>query len=293
MFGIVWSIDSGMIGQKRARQEIDRAGRMQQISTIVITYNEEDNIERCLRSVAPFSSEIIVVDSNSTDRTVDIARRCGARVISNDWPGYGKQKQIALENSTHPWVFSIDADEEVSPELCAEIQALDGAHDGYEVPRRAWYFNRWIKHGVWYPGFVLRLFRRDRGSFTDDIIHESVRVSGTIGRLRSDLYHYTYRDIRQHVDKVNEFTTLAAKQMFEQQRRAGIFHIVVFPFLEFFKVYVLKRGFLDGLAGLMIAVFHSFYVFLKYAKLRDTLLQSVRASKRRDEHGEPPTGTGR
>lgn len=265
---------------------------MQQISTIVITYNEEDNIERCLRSVAPFSSEIIVVDSNSTDRTVDIARRCGARVFSNDWPGYGKQKQLALENATHPWVFSIDADEEVSPELCAEIQALDYAHDGYEVPRRVWYFNRWIKHGVWYPGFVLRLFRRDKGSFTDDIIHESIRVSGTIGRLRSDLLHYTYRDIRHHVDKVNEFTTLAAKQMFDQQRRASILHIAVLPSLEFFKVYVLKRGFLDGLAGLMIAVFHSFYVFLKYTKLRAMHLQAVRADKRRDEHGEPPTGTG-
>jgi glycosyltransferase involved in cell wall biosynthesis len=239
---------------------------MTEISTIVITYNEEDNIERCLTSVGPFSKEIIVVDSNSTDRTADIARGLGARVVSNDWPGYGRQKQFALENASHPWVFSIDADEEVSPELCAEIQALDFAHDGYEMPRRVWYQKRWIKHGVWYPGYVL---------------HESVRVSGSIGRLGGDLLHYSYRDIRHHLDKVNEFTTLAARQMLEQKRRAGAHHMTVLPFLEFFKVYIIKRGFLDGLAGLMIAAFHSFYVFLKYAKLREMILRSDR--------GESPT----
>lgn len=262
------------------------------ISTIVITYNEEDNIERCLSSVAPFSEEIVVVDSNSTDRTVEIARGLGARVIVNEWPGYGKQKQLALESASHPWVFSIDADEEVSSELCAEISALDFAHDGYEMPRRVWYQNRWIKHGVWYPGYILRLFRKSRGSFTNDIIHESVRVSGSIGRLRGDLLHYSYRNIRHHLDKVNEFATLAAKQMFEQNRHAGIHNITVFPFFEFLKMYVIKRGFLDGLAGFMIAVFHSFYVFLKYAKLREMALRSGCPNDLRKERDESPTETG-
>lgn len=240
---------------------------MPKISTIAITYNEEGNIERCLRSVAPFSDEILVVDSGSTDRTVEIARDCGARVISNDWPGYGKQKQFALDSAIHPWVFSIDADEEVSPDLSAEIQSLDYAHNGYEIPRSVWYLNRWIKHGVWYPGYVLRLFRRDRANFTEDIIHESARVAGSIGRLRSDLLHYTYRDVWHHIEKMNDFTSLAAKQMFAQKRRIGMHQLTIFPFLEFLKVYLSKRGFLDGAAGFAIAVFHAFYVFLKYAKL--------------------------
>jgi glycosyltransferase involved in cell wall biosynthesis len=192
---------------------------MPKISTIVITFNEEDNITRCLDSVTAFSDEIIVVDSNSTDRTVELARRHGARVITNDWPGYGKQKQLALEQAEHPWVFSIDADEEVSSELAAEIKSLDFCENGYDMPRSVWYLNRWIKHGVWYPGYILRLFRRDKGAFTDDPVHEYVRVSGPVGRLRGDLLHYTYSDIHHHMDKMNAFTTISARDMFQEGRR--------------------------------------------------------------------------
>ncbi len=247
---------------------------MPKISTVVITFNEEGNIGRCLRSVASFSDEIIVVDSNSTDRTVEIARDHGAQVFTNTWPGYGKQKQWALNKVAHPWVFSIDADEEVSPELATEIASLDFSKDGYEMPRAVWYLNRWIKHGVWYPGYILRLFRRDKGLFSEDPVHELVRVSGTVRRLRGDLLHYTYRDINHHLEKIEEFTTIAARQMFEEHRRAGVAHVVAYPFLEFLKVYISKRGFLDGLAGFVIAVFHSFYVFLKYAKLRELRMSS-------------------
>jgi glycosyltransferase involved in cell wall biosynthesis len=242
---------------------------MPKISTVVITYNEERNIERCLKSAAPFSAEILVVDSHSTDRTIEIARQCGARVMSNEWPGYGRQKQFALEHAENEWVFSIDADEEVSPELCADIQSLDYANDGYEVPRSVWYIDRWIKHGVWYPGYVLRLFRKDRATVTDDIVHESIRVSGSTARLRSDLLHYSYRDVEHHVDKINEFTTLSAKQMYVPGRHVGLHRITLVPFLEFLRTYVAKRGFLDGFPGLVVSLFHSFYVFLKYAKLRE------------------------
>ncbi|MEJ2722609.1 MAG: glycosyltransferase family 2 protein [bacterium] len=247
---------------------------MARISSVIITFNEEKNIARCVGSVAPFSDEVIVVDSNSTDRTVEIAKGLGARVFTNPWPGYGRQKQWALEKATRPWVFSIDADEVVSPELAAEIQSLDFSRDGYEMPRAVWYLNRWIRHGVWYPGYILRLFRRDKGSFSDDPLHELVRVKGRIGRLRGDLLHYTYRDINHHLAKMNEFTTIAARQMFEDGRRAGVLQIAAYPFLEFLKVYVSKRGFLDGLAGFVIAAFHAFYVFLKYAKLRELRLCS-------------------
>ncbi|UCH84913.1 MAG: glycosyltransferase family 2 protein [Candidatus Latescibacterota bacterium] len=247
---------------------------MPRISTIVITFNEERNIARCLQSVETFSDEIIVLDSNSTDQTVEIARGLGARVITNDWPGYGKQKQLALEHATHSWVFSIDADEEVSPELGREIRSLDFSMDGYEMPRAVWYLNRWIKHGVWYPGYILRLFRRDKGSFTDDAVHEFVRVSGKVGRLHGDLLHYTYRDIHHHIEKMNDFTLIAAREMNEKGRRAGFRHIAVYPLLEFFKVYISKRGFLDGLAGVVVSVFHAFYVCLKYAKLHELGLRS-------------------
>lgn len=247
---------------------------MPRISTTVITFNEERNIERCLRSVAPVSDEILVVDSQSTDRTVEIAREFGARVITNPWPGYGRQKQFALENASHPWVFSIDADEAASPELCEEIRTLDFSRDGYEVPRKVWYMDRWIRHGVWYPGYVLRLFNRANASFSDDIIHESARVTGTVGRLRSDLLHYSYRNVAHHAKKIDEFTTLAARQMFERGRRAGVGHVVVLPLIEFLRAYVVKRGFLDGRAGFVIARMHALYVLQKYTRLRDLQLGS-------------------
>jgi glycosyltransferase involved in cell wall biosynthesis len=252
---------------------------MSEISTIVITLNEERNIERCLKSVMPFSQEIVVVDSGSTDRTVEACREFATTVISHEWLGYGRQKRFALSNAKCPWVFSIDADEEVSTELCDEIQSLDFASDGYKMPRRVRYLNRWIKHGGWYPGYVLRLFDRNKGRFTDEIIHESVELEGTVGRLRNDLYHYSYRDVAHHIEKMNEFTTLAAQKMFAQNRRAQLHNIAVYPFFEFFKHFIVKRGFLDGLAGLTISSLHFYYVFLKYAKLYELRPNRRRAGR--------------
>jgi len=217
---------------------------MPSITTICISHNEEANIERCLRSVASFSDEIILVDSLSTDRTVELARPLATKVISHEWLGYGKQKQFGLEQCSGDWVFSIDADEEVSPELAAEIRSLDYTHDGYWMPRPVWYLGRWIRHSGWYPGYILRLFRRERGRFTDDRIHEYVQVEGRTKRLRGDLCHYSYRDVAHHVDKMNEFTSLAAQQMFERGRRPRIWQLT-----------------------LVISTLHSYYVFLKYAKL--------------------------
>ena len=272
-------------------QRFSRAGRasdfpcsrysVQRISTIVITYNEAHNIEHCLKSVAPFSDEIIVVDSHSSDETAEIARRY-ATVFTRDWPGYGKQKQWALEKASNPWVFSIDADEKVSPSLLAEIQALRFDRDGYYIPRQVWYLNRWIRHSGWYPDYVLRLFRKESAVFTDKILHESAAVAGNTTRLTNPLFHYSYRDISHHLEKMNMFTSLAAQQMHENGRRARIHQIALFPPMEFFKMYVAKRGFLDGVAGLVISSLHAFYVFLKYAKLFEMSLPLPlrRASKR-------------
>jgi glycosyltransferase involved in cell wall biosynthesis len=250
-------------------------GRMEPITTILITHNEEANIDRCLGSVRDFSDEIIVVDSHSTDRTAELAARHGARVIPNDWPGYGRQKQFALEHAANEWIFWIDADEEVSPELVDEIRELDFALDGYEVRRLVRYCGRWIRHGPWYPGYVLRLFRKGRGGFTDDIVHERVRVSGSIGRLRGELLHYSYRDIAHHIEKINDLTTLAARQMFERKRRAGFLHIAVQPCFAFIKAYFIKGGFLDGLTGFSIAALHAHYARLKFMKLRELYLRSA------------------
>jgi glycosyltransferase involved in cell wall biosynthesis len=250
-------------------QIVSQERAMPGISSIVITFNEEQNIRRCLESVAPFSDEIIVVDSLSTDRTVEIAREYATRVVEHEWLGYGRQKQLALDQARGEWVFSIDADEVVSPELAEEIGSLAPDCDGYEVPRLVWYLGRWIRHSGWYPGYVLRLFRRQAARFSEDAVHESVQLAGPRRRLRGDLLHYSYRDVAHHVAKINDFTSLAARQMDERGRRAGLVSLALTPGMEFLKVYLLRRGFLDGYPGLVVSTLHAWYVFLKYAKLRE------------------------
>jgi glycosyltransferase involved in cell wall biosynthesis len=242
---------------------------MVEISTVVITRNEERNLPRCLASVRSFSQEIVVVDSGSTDGTLDVASRAGARVIPQEWLGYGRQKQFALEQARSPWVFSIDADEEVSPELAAEIGRLDFSADGYFIGRRVWYLGRWIRHGTWNPDWVLRLFRKDRARFTPERVHESVELTGRAARLRWPLYHYSYRDVAHHLAKINEMTSLSAAQMAERGRHADWIKLTLSPSWEFFRCYVLRRGFLDGSAGLVVAKLHAYYTFLKFAKLRE------------------------
>ena len=239
------------------------------LSAVVITKNEAANLPRCLESVRGVADEIVVVDSGSTDETEAIARRFTDRVLTQAWLGYGPQKQFAVEQATSPWVFSIDADEEVSPELAAELSDLDDRVAGYFVPRRVRYMGRWLEHGVWNPDFVLRAFRRDRGRFTRDRVHESVRVEGPTRRLHGVLRHYSFRDLAHHVQKMNEMTSLAAEQMAERGRSAGWAHLSLVPAWEFVRAYLLKRGFADGLPGLAVAALHAHYVFLKHAKLHE------------------------
>lgn len=244
---------------------------MQQISTIIITYNEENNIRRCLESILPFSAEILVVDSGSTDRTTEIARQFTDRVLHQEWLGYGRQKQFALAHASHDCVFSIDADEEVSPELQAEISDLSWQHDGYYVPRRVRYLNRWLRH-CWYPGYVLRLFRKQQAHFTNDILHESVVAPASTFRLTHPLLHYSYRSVAHHLEKMNDFTTLSANKMYNAGRRPRPHQIFITPWLAFLKMYLLQRGFLDGMPGLVISSLKSAYVLQKYAKLYELTL---------------------
>jgi glycosyltransferase involved in cell wall biosynthesis len=239
------------------------------IAVTIITRNEEDRIAEALASVA-WADEIVVVDAESTDRTVEIARQYTDRVIGNPWPGYAAQKNFADSQASHEWILSLDADERVSPELRQSIEQLmrEGPiHDGYRIARRAWYLGRWINHSGWYPDYQLRLYRRARAHWQGDYVHESVRVDGRIGTLAGDLWHFTRRSLAEHHDVLGHYTTLAAAGDLAQGKAAGFLSLLVNPPLTFFRSYVLKQGFRDGVPGLVIASFAAYYVFLKQAKL--------------------------
>ncbi|MEP7027661.1 MAG: glycosyltransferase family 2 protein [Candidatus Eisenbacteria bacterium] len=237
------------------------------ISAVVITRDEEANLERCLLSARAVAAELVVVDSGSTDRTLDIARRLADVVLERPWLGYGPQKQFALDQARHDWVLALDADEVLTPALASEIGACPFDLDGYELPRRSWYLGRWILHGTWYPDPVLRLFRRDRARYTTDRVHESVQLAGTLGRFRGHLDHYPYKDLAHHMAKLDALATLAAAQLAERGKRASWTRLALKPPFEFLRSYVLRRGFLDGAPGLVAAGMHAHYNFLKYAKL--------------------------
>ena len=251
---------------------------MKDISAIVITLNEADNIERCLASL-DFAGEIIVVDSFSSDNTASLARKYTPHVFEREWEGYSAQKDFALSKATKRWVLWIDADEEVSPELKAQICALDEDGDikGYCLPRLTRYMGTWIRHCGWYPGYVLRLFARQGAAFNGKLVHEGVNVDGPVAKLTAPLLHYSYRNISHHVGKIDSFTTLAARQMFERGRRTNVLSVVARAFLKFAKMFFLRLGFLDGRAGVVVCVMGSFYEFLKYAKLLE--LQSAEKKK--------------
>lgn len=244
------------------------------VTVCVITLNEEHTIEACLASV-PFADEVIVVDSHSTDRTRETATACGARVIERDWPGHIEQKNFAIDQASHPWVLCLDADERLSPELqTAVLAALEraGADDapaGFTCNRRTWYLGRWIGHGGWYPDRKLRLFDRRRGRWGGTNPHDHVHVDGPVEHLPGDLLHYSYDSISDHLRTIDLFTTIAAREKFKQGRRGGVLPLLLRPGWKFLRMYVFRAGFLDGRAGLLVALLGSYYVFLKYAKLME------------------------
>ncbi len=247
------------------------------LSVVIITLNEEANLPRCLESVK-WADEIVLVDSGSADNTLEIARGYGAVIHSLEWRGFGPAKREGVAKASGEWVLSIDADEEVSPELAAEIRGAMGSNDnvsGYFIPRRTQFLGRWIYHCGWYPDPVLRLFRKADGDFDDEPVHEQVVLRGGSGRLNHDLWHYSYPTLDSYFDKFNRYTSLASERAFKQGRTAGAWDILARPLACFVKHYFLKRGFLDGLEGLIISVLSSCYVFTKYAKLRDLARRGV------------------
>ncbi len=242
-----------------------------QISATLITLNERENLPRALASLA-FCDEVVVVDSGSTDGTVELAEQLGARVSHRDWTGYAAQKNFAAEQASHDWILSLDADEEVSPELRSAIDRLrehGPAADGYAFPRRARYLGRWIKRSGWYPDAKVRLYDRSKARWRGDCVHESVVVDGSRGALTGDLLHYTCETFSQHVQTVDRYTSLAAAELRARGRRPGLPRLLCAPPWASFRTYVLQRGFLDGYAGLLIAVMAGFYVFSKYVKARE------------------------
>jgi len=239
------------------------------VSVTVITRDEAANIDACLASVA-WADDVLVVDCGSADRTVDLARARGARVIVREWPGYAAQKNFAAGEAANDWILSVDADERVLPELAAEIRSrLAGSvsEAGFRIPRVTFHLGRWIRTTDWYPDYQLRLYDRRRARWKDRKVHESVETDGPVGRLSHDLQHYAYRDITHHHQTMDRYTTLAAQQMFESGRRAGFLDLALHPPAAFLRNYVLRRGFTDGMPGLIISAMNAQYVFLKFAKL--------------------------
>ncbi len=242
---------------------------MEPISATLITCNEEANIEEALQSL-DWVDEIVVVDSGSRDATLEICRRYTDKVLHRAWTGFVDQKSHAVALASHDWVLSLDADERVGPELKREIEQMrrDGfQHAGYRMPRVAFFMGRWIRHGDWYPDLQLRLFDRRRGGWQGGRVHESVKVEGTAGLLRGEIQHYTYRSLSDYLKRLETYTTLAA-QDYQQRGQAGsLAKVFGNPLAAFVKGYLLKRGFLDGAPGLMVAVMGAISVYFKYAKL--------------------------
>ena len=243
---------------------------MPKLSVTVITYNESANIAAALESVA-WADEIVVIDSESTDETAAIARRFTDHVVVRPWPGYPAQKNFAASVARHDWILSLDADERVTPALADEIRrtlaAANAPYKGYRIPRVTRHLGRWIRTTDWYPDDQLRLYDRRAAQWTGQYVHESVSATGPVGRLAAELQHYPYRNIGDHLETIDRYTTLAARQMHESGRRAGLAEIAGHPPLAFLRNYVLRGGFRDGVPGLIISSLNAYYVFLKFAKL--------------------------
>ncbi len=254
------------------------------ISATVITFNEEANIAGALESLR-WADEIVVVDSGSTDATLEICRKFGVSPCTRAWTGYVDQKNWAVEKAKNDWVFSLDADERVSPALQQEMTSLISAgprHPGYRIPRVAFFMGRWIRHGDWYPDYQLRLFDRRHGRWQGGRVHESVRLDQEPGLLNGEIHHFTYRDLSAYLRRLESYSTLAAADYRQRGKVSTPLSMLLNPTATFVKTYLLKRGFLDGTPGFVVAVMGAVSVFFKYAKLYE-----LQGQPRRGEETTP------
>lgn len=241
------------------------------LSVLLITKNEAHNIQECLKSI-PRANEIIVVDAESSDDTVPLARQFNARVFVRPWPGFGAQKNFGIDQASSEWILIIDADERVTPELASEIETLLRSWStndpvAYRMPRRNVFYGKWVRWGGSYPNYQIRLFRKGTARYNDVPVHENLIVSGNVGTLEGHFDHYTERHITDHFKKFGLYTTLAAQEKGKVVQQVKWYNILFNPLVIFFKTYVLTKGYRDGLRGFILAAFASMYTFVKYSKL--------------------------
>lgn len=243
------------------------------LSVLIRTKNEERNIERAIKSVDGLAQEIVVVDSGSTDRTVDIAKSLGAKVFFREWEGYANQINYGISLCSHEWIFLLDADEELSEELKESIkkELRDPKYEVYEVCRRTYYLGDFLKH-AWYPEWRARLFKKGK-VFFEGMLHERVVFEGKVGRLKGDLYHYTYKSLEDQYLKAIKYAKIMAQEMKEKGKKFRLYNLIFNPLWYFIKVYFLKLGFLDGVRGFLVAMSGSIYTFLKYKFLYEMELK--------------------
>lgn len=244
---------------------------MIKISSIILAKDEEHNIGRCIDSQkGPVDEIIVIVDDRTADNTVNILKEKGVTFEVSPWQGFARTKEYALSKASNEWILWIDADEALTPELKSEIEEFKKSSpkfNAYSIPRKANFLGRWIMHSGWYPGRVERLFNKRHAHFSLKDVHEHLVIEGQTGKLKHDLEHYTDPSIRHYFDKFNTYTTLAAEELYRKNRTASVRDILLRPPFLFFKMYIMKLGFLDGLNGFILAVFSSLYVFTKYCKL--------------------------
>lgn len=242
------------------------------ISVAIITLNEEKNIKRAIAS-CDWASEVIIYDSGSTDQTVDIAHKMGAKVIKGEWLGFGPSKRHVSEQAQYDWIFSLDADEELTEELKAEIKEqwinLE-PNTAYRVPRISFYLGRWIRFGGWYPDYQIRLFNRKSSMWNSEKVHEKIEAKN-YQNLLSNLNHYVFKNIEHQVQTNNKYSSLLAEKLFQSGRAFSYFHFLTKPLVKFIECYIYKLGFLDGWAGFVIAINAAHSVFMKWSKLKELI----------------------
>jgi glycosyltransferase involved in cell wall biosynthesis len=254
-----------------------------QITVTIIALNEQAKIGDAISSVS-WADEVVVVDSGSTDQTREIATRLGAKVLFHAWEGYGQQKNFAQDQASHDWVLNIDADEVVSTELKQEIFAFfeqcptdSGQVGGFEMPRKTFYLGRWIRHGGWYPNYLVRLANRQKARWSEPNVHEELRVRGRVERLKSPLLHDPFNSISDQILTNLSFSRLGSLDLKSKGQKPSLIRLVLKPIGKFLETYFLKRGFLDGLPGFIISVNAAHSIFLKYAYLMETELRTERS----------------
>lgn len=244
--------------------------RIQSISVCVITFNEEVNIEACLESVK-WADEIVVIDSFSTDRTKEICLKYTDKFFAQKWEGFGITKNAAIDKCCGDWIFVIDADERITSDLKDEIQNLTPQFDAYNIPRKSFFGKKWIKYCGWYPDYTVRLFKRQKARFKEVEVHEALIVDGSVGTLKNPMLHYTYKDVGDFIERMNRYTTLGAKDKHCTSYIRNTLDIIFRPGFTFFKLYILKKGFMQGFYGIIISGLYAVSVFVKYLKIRERI----------------------